>query len=188
MREFDKRSKHFLLGDYFINSHNQLSWLCIDYCWEKLMFVTFETWRVKHISCTCTVLHHSLFSCHAIVLNILLLLILFYLSIPLRRYVPEWSIPSYNNRTLMPNWCSLSLRTKWQTLPCGEVLKSLHHSNWHSFYSAQIIFVLVCLAELCRIVGCRRVSLCRWFVSVMASYYNKPISFLIPKSETRAVS
>ena len=99
---------------------------------RKLMFVTFETWRVKRISCTCTVLHGSLFSCLAIVLNILLLLILFYSSIPLRRYAPKWSIPYYNSKTLMPNWCILSLRTKWQTLPCGEVLKSLHHSNRHS--------------------------------------------------------
>jgi len=58
---------------------------------------------VKRISCTCAVLHHSSFSCYAIMLNILSLLILFYLSIPLHRYVPEWSILYYNNRTLMPN-------------------------------------------------------------------------------------
>ena len=25
LREFDKRSKHFLLGDHFINSHNLIS-------------------------------------------------------------------------------------------------------------------------------------------------------------------
>ena len=44
MREFDKRSKHFLLGDNFINSKNLLSWPCIrgyceseDYwCWSLL--------------------------------------------------------------------------------------------------------------------------------------------------------
>ena len=30
LREFDKRSKHFLLGDNFINSHNFISWLGMD--------------------------------------------------------------------------------------------------------------------------------------------------------------
>ena len=44
LREFDKRSKHFLFGDNFINSKNLLSWPCIrgyceseDYwCWSLL--------------------------------------------------------------------------------------------------------------------------------------------------------
>ena len=39
LREFDKRSKHFPLGDYFINSHNLFSWLCFDNVRRKLMFV-----------------------------------------------------------------------------------------------------------------------------------------------------
>ena len=30
LREFDKRSKHFLLGDNFINSKNLISWPCMD--------------------------------------------------------------------------------------------------------------------------------------------------------------
>ena len=44
MREFDKRSKHFLLGDNFINSKNLISWPCIrgyceseeNWCWSLL--------------------------------------------------------------------------------------------------------------------------------------------------------
>ena len=132
-------------------------------------------------------LHHSLFSCHAMALNILLLLILFYSSMPLHRYVPEWRIPYYNNRTLMPNWCSLSLRTKWQTVTGGEVLKSLHHSNWHSPTTSECCLCLFS-SQLCRIVSRRRVSLCHRFSSVVAGYYNNPISFLIPKPETRTVS
>ena len=39
--EFVKRSKHFLLGDHFINSHNLISWNCMDivrgnWCWSQL--------------------------------------------------------------------------------------------------------------------------------------------------------
>ena len=30
LKEFDKRSKHFLLGDHFINSHSVISWHCMD--------------------------------------------------------------------------------------------------------------------------------------------------------------
>ena len=36
LREFDKRSKHFPSGDYFINSRNLFSWLCIDIFKEKI--------------------------------------------------------------------------------------------------------------------------------------------------------
>ena len=39
LRKFDKRSKHFLLGDNFINSKNLISWPCIrGYCESE------ETW------------------------------------------------------------------------------------------------------------------------------------------------
>ena len=47
LREFDKRSKHFLLGDHFINSHNLISWQCTDIIERKLMLVTIGTSRVK---------------------------------------------------------------------------------------------------------------------------------------------
>ena len=40
LREFDKGSKHFFFGDHFINSHNILSWWCIDSVRRKLMLVT----------------------------------------------------------------------------------------------------------------------------------------------------
>ena len=30
LREFDKRSRPFLLGDHLINSHNLISWQCMD--------------------------------------------------------------------------------------------------------------------------------------------------------------
>ena len=30
LNEFDKRSKHFLLSDHFINSHSLISWHCMD--------------------------------------------------------------------------------------------------------------------------------------------------------------
>ena len=43
LREFDKRSKHFLLGDHFANSHNLFSWLFIDIVRRILMLVTLET-------------------------------------------------------------------------------------------------------------------------------------------------
>ena len=49
LREFDKRSKHFLLGDHFINSHNLVSWQCMDIVRRKLKFVTIGTWRVNHV-------------------------------------------------------------------------------------------------------------------------------------------
>ena len=29
LREFDKRSRHFPLGDHFTNSHNLISWHCV---------------------------------------------------------------------------------------------------------------------------------------------------------------
>ena len=35
LREFDKRSKYFLLGDHFINSHNQILTI-YGYHWEKI--------------------------------------------------------------------------------------------------------------------------------------------------------
>ena len=40
LREFDKRSKYFLFGDHLINSHNLISWHCVDIVWRKLMLVT----------------------------------------------------------------------------------------------------------------------------------------------------
>ena len=43
LREFDKRSKYFLLGDHFINSHNLVSWQCTDIIGRKLMLVTVGT-------------------------------------------------------------------------------------------------------------------------------------------------
>ena len=43
LREFDKRSKHFLLGDHFIHSHNLISWHCMDIVRRKLMLVTIGT-------------------------------------------------------------------------------------------------------------------------------------------------
>ena len=46
LREFDKRSKHFLLGDHFINSHNLISWQSMDIVRRKLKFVTIGTQRV----------------------------------------------------------------------------------------------------------------------------------------------
>ena len=46
-REFDKRSRHFPLGDHFINSYNLISWHCMDIVRRKLTLVTIGTWRVK---------------------------------------------------------------------------------------------------------------------------------------------
>ena len=43
LREFDKRSKNFLLDDHFINSHNLISWQSMDIVRRKLMFVTIGT-------------------------------------------------------------------------------------------------------------------------------------------------
>ena len=43
LREFDKRSKHFLFGDHLINSHNLISWHCMDITWRKLILVTIGT-------------------------------------------------------------------------------------------------------------------------------------------------
>ena len=43
LREFDKRSKHFILGDHFINSHNLISWQCMGIIRRKLMLVTSGT-------------------------------------------------------------------------------------------------------------------------------------------------
>ena len=47
LREFDKRSKHFLLGDQFINSYNLISGQSMDIVRRKLMLVTIGTSRVK---------------------------------------------------------------------------------------------------------------------------------------------
>ena len=47
LREFDERSKHFLLGDQFINSHNQISWQSMDMVTRKLMLDTIGTSRVN---------------------------------------------------------------------------------------------------------------------------------------------
>ena len=43
LREFDKKSKHFLLGDQFINSHNLISGQSMDIVRRKLMLVTIGT-------------------------------------------------------------------------------------------------------------------------------------------------
>ena len=40
LREFEKRSKYFLFGDHFINSHNLTSWHCMNIIKRKLMLVT----------------------------------------------------------------------------------------------------------------------------------------------------
>ena len=40
LREFGRRSKHFLLGDHFINSHNHFSWYHMDIVRRKLILVT----------------------------------------------------------------------------------------------------------------------------------------------------
>ena len=45
LREFDKRSKRFLLGDHFINSHNLVSWHCMDIVRRKLMSCHY--WNLK---------------------------------------------------------------------------------------------------------------------------------------------
>ena len=43
LREFEKRSKHFLFGDHLINSHNLISWHCMDIVRRKFMLVTIGT-------------------------------------------------------------------------------------------------------------------------------------------------
>ena len=43
LREFDKRSRHFPLGDHFINSHNLISRYCMDIIRRKLTLVTIGT-------------------------------------------------------------------------------------------------------------------------------------------------
>ena len=40
LREFGRRSKHFLLGDHIMNSHNYFSWQHTDIVRGKLMLVT----------------------------------------------------------------------------------------------------------------------------------------------------
>ena len=47
LREFDKRSRHFLLDDQLINSHNLISGQSMDMVRRKLMLVTIGTLRVK---------------------------------------------------------------------------------------------------------------------------------------------
>ena len=47
LREFDKRSRHLLFGDHFINSHYLISCQCMDVVRRKLMSVTIGTQRVK---------------------------------------------------------------------------------------------------------------------------------------------
>ena len=49
LREFDKRSRHFLLGDQFSNSHNLISGQSMDMVRRKLMLVTIGSLKVKHI-------------------------------------------------------------------------------------------------------------------------------------------
>ena len=41
--KFNKRSKHFLIVDRFINSHNLVSWQIMDIVGRKLMLVTTGT-------------------------------------------------------------------------------------------------------------------------------------------------
>ena len=43
LREFAKRPWPFLFGDHFINSHNFISWQCMDIVRKKLMLVTIGT-------------------------------------------------------------------------------------------------------------------------------------------------
>ena len=43
LREFDKRSRHFLLGDQLINSHSLISGQSMDMVKRKLMLVTIGT-------------------------------------------------------------------------------------------------------------------------------------------------
>ena len=43
LREFGKRSRHFLYGDHFINSHYLVFWQRIDISRRKLMLVTIGT-------------------------------------------------------------------------------------------------------------------------------------------------
>ena len=47
LREFVQRSKHFLLRDHFIKSHNVFSWWCNNIVRGKLKLVNLVTWRVK---------------------------------------------------------------------------------------------------------------------------------------------
>lgn len=46
IREFDKRTKHFPLGDQFIDSHNLFSLLWLDIVRRRLMLGTLATKRV----------------------------------------------------------------------------------------------------------------------------------------------
>ena len=48
LREFHKRSRHFLFDDLFINCHNHVSRQCMDIVRRKLMLVTMRTQRVKN--------------------------------------------------------------------------------------------------------------------------------------------
>ena len=43
LREFDKRSKHFPFGNYYINSHNPFSLWCAEIIRRKLMLITLGT-------------------------------------------------------------------------------------------------------------------------------------------------
>ena len=46
LREFGRISKHFLLGDYFINSHNHFPWQHMNIVRRKLMLVC-DYWGLK---------------------------------------------------------------------------------------------------------------------------------------------
>ena len=50
LREFDKRSKHFPLGDQFINSYNLISGQSVDMVRRKLMLVTTGTLRFNRLT------------------------------------------------------------------------------------------------------------------------------------------
>ena len=43
LRGFDNRSRHFVCADHFVNSHNRISWQCLDIVRRKLMLVTIGT-------------------------------------------------------------------------------------------------------------------------------------------------
>ena len=57
LREFGRRSKHFLLGDHIINSHNHFSWQHMDIVRRKLMLVTIGANKGVPASATQTQVH-----------------------------------------------------------------------------------------------------------------------------------
>ncbi|CAH3181793.1 unnamed protein product [Porites evermanni] len=51
IRKFDERSKHFLLGDHFINSYNLILWQCMDIALDGSVMDTWEGVRVTGLHC-----------------------------------------------------------------------------------------------------------------------------------------